>query len=156
MKTLACWSTCALKRKRLQWAGHVIRKFNRIPKRIWVANIGETRSIRQLRNRWEDEMWKDNDKFLNIKKMAHCGKTKEWLKEQNRADHGQKKGHTIRLATVWSFETVSEDTIKPKKRQCKTLWISGCRWGRANLLDRIALVQSWKKTADKFGDYAEK
>ena len=105
-----------LKRKRLQWAGQVVRKFNRIPKPIWVANIGETRSIRQLRNRWEDEMWKDNAKFLNIKKLAHCGKTKGWLKEENRADHGQEMGHTIRLRTVWSFETACEDTMKTTKR----------------------------------------
>jgi len=67
-----------LKGKILHWAGHVVRKFNRIPKRMWVANTGETRSIRQLTNRWEDEMWKDNAKFLNIKHLAHCGKTKGW------------------------------------------------------------------------------
>jgi hypothetical protein len=65
-------------------------------------------------------------------------------------------GHTFRLTTVWSFEIACEDTIKPMKRQCKTLCISGCRQGRANLLARIALVQKWKKTADKDGDYTGK
>jgi hypothetical protein len=145
-----------LKRKRLQWAVHVVRMFNRIPKRIWVANIGEKMSIRQLRNRWDAEMQKDNAKFLNIKKLAHCGKTKGWLKEENRAGRGQEMGHTIRLTTIWSFETACEDTITPMKRQCKTLCISGCRQGRANLPARIALVQRWKKTADKVGDCTEK
>jgi hypothetical protein len=45
--------------------------------------------------KWEDEMWKDNAKFIHIKKLAHCRTTKGWLKEENRAGHGQEMGHTI-------------------------------------------------------------
>jgi hypothetical protein len=144
-----------VKKKKIKVGSARSKEFNRIPKRIWVANIGEPRFIRHLRNRWEDEMWKDNAKFLNIKKLDHCGKTKRWLKEENRASHALEMGHT-RLTTVWSFETACEDTIKPMKRQCKTLCIFGCRRGRANLPARIALVQRWMKTADKFEDYTEK
>jgi len=69
--------------------------------------------------------------------------------------HDQEMGHTIRLTTVWPFETACEDTIKPMKGQCKTQCISGCRRGRANLPARIALVQRWKNNADKDGVYTE-
>jgi hypothetical protein len=138
-----------VKKKKIKVGQACSKEFNRIPKLIWVANIGETRFIRQLRNRWEDEMWKDNAKFLNIKKLAYCGKTMRWLMEENKAGHVQEMGHTIRLTTVWSFETACEDTIKLTKRKCKTLCIFGCRQGRANLLARIALVQRLMKTADK-------
>jgi hypothetical protein len=73
----------AIRFKRLQWAGHVIRiEEYRIPKKAMQAQSGGRRTVGRPRGRWEDAVQVDVERLLGIRNWKTAARNREeWRKK---------------------------------------------------------------------------
>jgi hypothetical protein len=100
--------------KRLRWARRMVRMFdNRIQKRILEGSLGGRRSAGKLRNRWEDEVWKDGTILLNMKNWRTASRRRnDWrdkiceAKARKRAEDPQEEDESCPRRRLYLFTYV--------------------------------------------------
>jgi hypothetical protein len=66
-----------IKIRKLGWVGHIMRKDERIPKKVLNGKVHNTRPVGKPRTRWEDVL-KDTAPILGIRGWRQAENREEW------------------------------------------------------------------------------
>jgi hypothetical protein len=81
-----------LRVKVLQWVRHAVRVLdNGTPKQVLEGSLGGRKCAGKLRNRWEDEVRKDADKWLHTKNRRKTARCKHGWRKQMEEAMGRKR-----------------------------------------------------------------